>query len=129
MAKKNVRVPGEWIVVADAGPAYKTPARYAPQIVAFRIHKHSTALPPIAEGAVHVGETGINKAEYLAVLQGLSRVSDRMFVGDWARSPVNVVTHNIFVVNQAFGDWAAGELGWHLERLNDIRDYDGLGRR
>src|SRR6266540_1294453 len=105
MAKKNVRVPGEWIVVADAGPAYKTPARYAPQIVAFRIHKHSTVLP------------------------GLSRVSDRMFVGDWARSPVNVVTHNIFVVNQAFGDWAAGELGWHLERLNDIRDYDGLGRR
>jgi hypothetical protein len=74
MAKKNIHVPEEWIVVADAGPAFKTPSRYTSQIVAFRRHRDSTATMPVAEGAVHVGETGINKAEYLAVIQGLRRV-------------------------------------------------------
>jgi ribonuclease HI len=120
MPKQSFFAQGQWILVADAGPAYKTSSRYAPQIVAFRIHRGSTNAVPDAEGGIHVGDTGINKAEYLAVIQGLKLLADRMYVGDWARDPVNVVTDNAFVVNQALGRWEASELGYHLARLNEL---------
>lgn len=52
--------------------------------VAFRIHRGSTSVIPRAEGAAYVGDgTGINRAEYLAVIQGLRLVADRMYVGEW----------------------------------------------
>lgn len=120
MSKRNLHVDGEWIVATDAGPAYKTGSRYAAQIVAYRIHRDSTAETPSAEGAAHVGTTGINKAEYLATIAGLRLVADRMYVGDWDRDPVHVVTDNAFVVKQAIGDWNAGELSWHIDRLTDV---------
>ena len=81
-----------------------------------------TAIPPTApyaEGACFVGKTGINKAEYMAVIQGLRLVEDRMYVGDWTRDPVHVVCDNIFVVKQAIGDWEATDLGFHLDLLNE----------
>lgn len=120
MPRASYRAPGQWVVVTDAGPAYKTGSRYAPQIVAFRIHRDGSQSVPRAEGAVYVGDTGINRAEYLAVIQGLHVVYDQMFVGEWERDPIHVVTDNAFVVRQAVGEWEADALGWYAERLNEI---------
>jgi len=127
MARRHIHVPGEWIVVTDAGPTYKTPARWGPPMaIAYRVHRDSTATIPLAEGAAYIGgETGINKAEYLAVIQGLRLVADRMYVDEWARDPVNVVTDNLVVFNQATRSWNADELGWHLERLREVEELLG----
>lgn len=121
MPKAIYRATGCWIVATDAGPAFGTGRRggYVPQVVAYRAHRDSTASAPYAEGACFVGKTGINKAEYMAVIQGLRLVEDRMYVGDWTRDPVHVVCDNIFVIKQAIGDWEAADLGWHLDLLNE----------
>jgi ribonuclease HI len=95
MAKRNIHVPEEWIVVADAGPSYKNPARWGHFVAAYRIHRDSTVNRPLAEGAAYVGnEIGINRAEYMAAIMGLRHVADRMWFGEWARDPVNIVTDN-----------------------------------
>lgn len=58
----------------------------------------------------------------MAAIQGLRLVHDRMFVGDWSRDPVHVVSDNLFVVNQTIGEWEAGALGWHHELLSAAAD-------
>ena len=94
--------------------------------IAYRVHRDSTASVPLAEGAAYIGdETGINRAEYLAVIQGLRLVADRMCVGEWGRDPVNVVTDNAVVFHQAVGNWNADDLGLHLERLREVGDLLG----
>lgn len=121
MAMRNIHVPQEWIVVADAGPSYKNPARWGHFVAAYRIHRDSTANRPLAEGAAYVGgDTGINRAEYMAAIMGLRHVADRMWFGEWARDPVNIVTDNAYVYNQGVGAWNAGDLEWHLDRFNDV---------
>jgi ribonuclease HI len=123
MPKQHIHAADEWIVVSDASPAFKTPTRWGPMVAAHRVHRDSTSTIPAAEGAAYVGaEMGINKAEYFAAIHGLRLVADRMYVGDWSRDPVHIVTDNAFVFNQGTGNWAAGELGWHLDRLNEVLD-------
>jgi hypothetical protein len=67
VVKRNIHIPGEWIVVADAGPAYKNPSRWGHFIAAYRIHRDSTSERPLAEGAAYVGgDTGINRVPTVA---------------------------------------------------------------
>lgn len=89
-------------------------------VVAYQIHWASTTREPFAEGAAHVGDTGINRAEYLAVIHGLRLLVDKMYVGDRGRQLVNVVTDNAFVYNQAIDNWNAGDLKWYLDLLREV---------
>jgi ribonuclease HI len=92
-------------------------------VAAHRVHRDATSAIPAGEGAAYVGaDMGINKAEYFAAIHGLRLVADRMYVGDWSRDPVHIVTDNAFVFNQGVGNWAAGELGWHFSRLSEVLD-------
>jgi ribonuclease HI len=108
--KLSYSAPNEWIVVADAGPAWKTPDRWTTQIAAWRIHYQSTERAPNAEGAALVGRTGINRAEYLAAIQGMRHLADEMELGNWSRPKVHLVTDNSHVCEQITGNWAVGTL-------------------
>lgn len=128
MAKQSYVAPGCWIIVTDAGPGYPTSERAAvPQIVAFRIHRDTTDSIPFAEGAAHVGRTGINKAEYLAALLGLRLVADRIEIGDWSPSQVHLVSDNSYVCGQLLRQQGSNRLARHFTLLwNECIRVSGL---
>lgn len=93
-----------WLLVCDAGPAYAGPFKAnVPFLIAYRLHLEDTGARPIAMGTALIGESGINRAEYLAVIHGLRALLDLMKLEDYAPLPVIVLTDSAIVARQAIG--------------------------